>query len=87
MNDHEISEVLKALAHRSRLEILAGLIRNECSVGEIQKKLGLPQSTISQHLRILKSHGIIRSRQEGTKRCYRVVDSRVKRIMRIVREQ
>ncbi len=43
-----------------------------CNVSKIQKNLGLPQSTISQHLRVLKNAGIVTSRREGTKVCYTV---------------
>lgn len=74
----EVSETLKALAHPARLRIVAGLLRNECNVAEIQKALGLPQSTISQHLRVLKSANIIKGRKEGTKTCYRVIDALVR---------
>ncbi len=81
----EFSEMLKALAHPVRLKILAGLLENECNVAEIQRTLALPQSTISQHLRMLKDRGIIQARQEGRKRCYRVVDNRVRDIMRMLR--
>ena len=83
--DYEaFSEMLKALAHPARLKIVGGLLRDECNVGEIQKRLGLPQSTISQHLRVLKSAGIIRGRREGTRTCYRVIDTRVRKIVSLV---
>lgn len=82
--EEEFSEILKALAHPARLQLLAGLLENECNVAEIQQALSLPQSTISQHLRILKDRGIIKARREGTKRCYRVVDNRVRKIMRVL---
>ena len=75
--------VLKALGHPARLRMVSGLYKNECNVAQIQKKLRLPQSTISQHLRILRDHGIIQPRQEGTKRCYRVVDNRVIKMLRL----
>ncbi|MBN2035659.1 MAG: winged helix-turn-helix transcriptional regulator [Chitinispirillaceae bacterium] len=80
----QISEVLKALAHPARLRIIAGLMKNECSVSEIQKALQLPQSTISQHLRILRDQGIIRSKQEKTRKCYKVVDKRIIKVMQAV---
>jgi ArsR family transcriptional regulator len=80
--DYEaFSEMLKALAHPARLEIVSGLAKDECNVGQIQERLGLPQSTISQHLRILKAAGIIRGRREGTRTCYRVIDTRARRIV------
>lgn len=83
----QISEMLKALAHPARLKMVAGLVRNECNVGHIQKVLGLPQSTISQHLRILKNAGIIKGRKEGTKICYRVVDKRARKIVEIIKKK
>jgi DNA-binding transcriptional ArsR family regulator len=85
MKNKEASEVLKALAHPTRLEIVAGLMKNECSVAEIQKKLGIPQSTISQHLRVLRSNGIIEARQDGSRRCYSVVDSRAREVVAVMR--
>jgi DNA-binding transcriptional ArsR family regulator len=81
----EISETFKALAHPARLKIVVGLLKDECNVAQIQKVLGLPQSTISQHLGILKNAGIIKGRKEGTKTCYRVIDVRVRKIVRIIK--
>ena len=85
MNLDEISEIFKALAHPARLKMVIGLIKNECNVAQIQRVLGLPQSTISQHLRILKNAGIIKGRKEGTKTCYRVIDARVRKFMEIIK--
>jgi len=81
----EISEIFKSLGHPDRLKIIDGLIRNECNVGEIQKKLCLPQSTISQHLKILKNKKIIKERKKGNQRCYRVIDRRVVKILKILK--
>ena len=79
----EISEMFKALAHPARLKMVIGLLKDECNVAQIQRVLRLPQSTISQHLRVLKNAGVIKSRKEGTKTCYRVVDKRVRKIVKI----
>ena len=87
MNNEDASEMLKALAHPTRLQIISGLLKNECNVAQIQKNLGIPQSTISQHLRVLRNYGIIRARQEGAKRCYKVVDNRARKIMRVITEK
>jgi len=88
MNKFEqASEILKALGHPVRLQIVAGLIKDECNVSQIQKILRLPQSTISQHLKILKSAGIIEGRREGTKTCYRVIDVRVRMIVEIIKRK
>lgn len=77
---HEIWTVLKALGLPTRLRMVSGLFKNGCNVATIQKNSGLPRSTISQHLRGLRDHGII---QEGTKRCYRASDKRVIKIMQL----
>jgi len=83
----EVSETFKALAHPARLKMVVGLLKNECNVAQIQKVLGLPQSTISQHLRILKNADIIKGRREGTKTCYRVIDVRVRKIVEIIKRE
>ena len=69
----EMGNILKAMAHPARLQIVAGLKKDGCNVSEIQRNLGLPQSTISQHLRVLKQAAIIRGRRDGTKICYTVI--------------
>jgi DNA-binding transcriptional ArsR family regulator len=87
VNYEKVSETLKALAHPARLKMVAGLLKNECNVAQIQRVLGLPQSTISQHLRILKNADIIKGRREGTKTCYRVIDMRVRKIVEIIQKK
>lgn len=85
VNYEKTSEMLKALAHPARLKIVVGLLKDECNVAQIQKVLGLPQPTISQHLKILKSAGIIKGRREKTRTCYRVIDDKVKKIVEVIR--
>jgi len=87
LNHEKISETLKALAHPARLRIVLGLLKDECNVAQIQRVLGLPQSTISQHLKVLKNADIIKGRREGTKTCYRVIDVRVRKIMEIIKRK
>ncbi len=80
----EMGEILKALAHSARLRIVAGLKKDGCNVSEIQRNLGLPQSTISQHLRVLKQAGIIQGRRDGTKICYTVVSKWANKIVEMM---
>ena len=87
VNYEKVSETLKALGHPARLKIVAGLLKDECNVAQIQKVLRLPQSTISQHLRILKNAGIIKGRREGNKTCYSVIDARVRKIAEIIKRK
>lgn len=81
----EKSELLKALAHPVRLKMVEGLINHECNVNRIVKALGIPQSTASQHLSILRSRGIVLLRKEGVKTCYRVCDDRIIKLVKILR--
>ncbi|MDQ0287240.1 ArsR family transcriptional regulator [Desulfofundulus luciae] len=80
----EKAELLKALAHPIRLCIVDGLINNECNVTRMRECLDLPQSTVSQHLGILKSRGIIRGRRKGTEICYTVTNELVKDLMKVL---
>ncbi|HPJ71838.1 MAG TPA: metalloregulator ArsR/SmtB family transcription factor, partial [bacterium] len=50
-----LGELLKALGHPVRLKIVDGLMSHSCNVGEIVDGLGLPQSTVSQHLAVLRT--------------------------------
>ena len=81
------SDLLKALGHPVRLQIIEGLLHyDECNVNKIVDKLNLPQSTVSQHLKILKNQGIIIPRNDGVKKCYRIIDDRVFKIIEILRK-
>lgn len=83
--DHEKnSALLKALGHPLRLQMAEGLLNNECNVNKITDILGVSQSTVSQHLAILKNCGIVTARREGTKVCYRVTDERVRAIIKLL---
>jgi ArsR family transcriptional regulator len=59
------AQVLKALANESRLKIVDRLAKGECSVGELTELVGSDQSTVSKHLAVLRSHGIVRDRRDG----------------------
>jgi DNA-binding transcriptional ArsR family regulator len=78
------SEKIKAIAHPHRLCIIKGLMEGGCNVTKIQECLGLPQSTVSQHLAKLKSAGIISGVRSGLEICYRVVDEDVINIVKIL---
>lgn len=62
--------VLKAMAHPTRLFMLEQLGKNEMSVGELTELVGLDMSTVSRHLALLKSEGIISDRKKGTRVYY-----------------
>jgi ArsR family transcriptional regulator len=69
--DDDITELAKALAHPARLRILRLLLATPgCIGGEIVDAVGLAQSTVSEHLRILKAAGVITGEISGPRTCY-----------------
>ncbi len=59
------SDLLKSLANPHRLLILCQLTEGERSVGELATFLGLRDSTVSQHLALLRRDGLVRGRRDG----------------------
>jgi DNA-binding transcriptional ArsR family regulator len=59
------SNLLKALANRHRLLILCQLIGQERSVGELAGFLGIRDSTVSQHLALMRRDGLVVARRDG----------------------
>ncbi len=78
------AEIFKALSNKTRLQIISGVMKDECSVSMMVEKLKIPQSTISQHLRVLRNLKIIKGRREGSKRCYKVIDKTVWNIVELI---
>ena len=67
------AKMLKALAHESRLIIVDRLSRGECSVGDLRELVGSDLSTVSKHLALLRAHGLVEDRREGTTVYYRLL--------------
>lgn len=68
---NELALIAKAFAHPARIAIIEHLIRsNECINSDLVEELGLAQATISQHLKELKSVGLIKGKVSGTSMCY-----------------
>jgi len=66
-----LAELCKALAHPARIEILNRLLlEDRCICGDLVATLPLAQSTVSQHLKVLKESGLVQGEVEGPKTCY-----------------
>jgi len=71
MDTDTFAKIFKALGHPTRVKIVEHLIKiNSCVCGEIVNIFPFSQSTISQHLKLLKESGIVRGEIEGPKTCY-----------------
>jgi ArsR family transcriptional regulator len=68
--DH-LAAICKALGHPARIQIVEHLKSiDNCICGEIVQILPLAQSTVSQHLKILKAAGLVKGEVEGPRTCY-----------------
>lgn len=69
--DDPLAAISKALGHPARLRILRLLLETPgCIGGDIVEAVGLAQSTVSEHLRILKAAGAVRGEIDGPRVCY-----------------
>jgi DNA-binding transcriptional ArsR family regulator len=60
------------IAEPNRRAILSLLVSSEQSVGEIERRLRMPQTSVSKHLRVLREAGFVESRVEAQRRVYRI---------------
>lgn len=84
----DIAEILKVIAHPVRLCIINGLLnKGSCNVSYMQNCLGMPQSTISQHLQKLRTAGIIKGERNGLEINYSICDKRIIEIIKLFNEK
>lgn len=76
------ARIFRALAHPVRIRLLRLLLEGDCCVSEAEARLKISQPNVSQHLKILKTAGLIAGRRRGAKICYEVTDPRIERILR-----
>jgi ArsR family transcriptional regulator len=83
--DRELAGLAKALGHPARVQIVRLLVRREaCVCGDIVDELPLAQSTVSQHLKVLKEAGLIRGDIDGPRVCYCVEPRALRRLKALV---
>ena len=69
--EQELAALCKALAHPARVRILKILLQKKsCVCGEIVEVMPLAQSTVSEHLKILKQAGLVQGEVDGPRVCY-----------------
>ncbi|WP_119388314.1 ArsR/SmtB family transcription factor [Taklimakanibacter lacteus] len=80
----QASELLKSLANRHRLLIVCQLIDRERSVGEIAAFLGIRDSTVSQHLALLRKDGLVTTRRDGQTIWYSLSSEAARSVLKAV---
>lgn len=83
--DDELASLSKAIGHPARVKILRVLVRkNVCICGDIVDELPLAQSTVSQHLKVLKDAGLIRGDVDGPRVCYCIEPRALRRLKALI---
>lgn len=78
----EAEDLLKRMANRNRLMVLCVLAEQpEMSVGDLNVRVPLSQSALSQHLSVLREAGMVATRRESQTIYYRLRDERAKRLL------
>jgi len=79
-----IAEIMKAVAHPVRLQIIELLETKEMCVGDIVKAVGGKQAITSQQLNMMRDKGVLSSRRDGAKVYYRIEDRSAIRLMHCI---
>lgn len=80
-----LSELLKSIAHPIRLKILCLLQEREMTVGDLRNSVQTTHANVSQHLSILRSHGIIDFRKDANFIYNRIADGRMTELIKTMR--
>ncbi|RLJ70254.1 ArsR family transcriptional regulator [Hydrogenivirga caldilitoris] len=80
----ELAEFFKALSHPVRLKIISILMEGKQCVKNLGEVLNMSQPSVSQHLSILRSRGIVGWKREGSIICYYIKDDRILKLYDIL---
>ncbi|HUH91688.1 MAG TPA: metalloregulator ArsR/SmtB family transcription factor [Casimicrobiaceae bacterium] len=76
-----VASLLKAMSNPARLVILCQIAEGERSVGELERAVGLSQSSISQHLAVLRAQAVVSGRRVGQTVLYSLASGEVAALM------
>ncbi|MGQ9825809.1 MAG: ArsR/SmtB family transcription factor [Desulfotomaculales bacterium] len=80
----EPAKLLKVLAHPIRICIVTSLMQADRNVSKMVACVGVPQSTVSQQLAILKAQGVVEGERFGNEVHYRLIDEKVRKIVKLL---
>jgi DNA-binding transcriptional ArsR family regulator len=82
----DATQLLKALANENRLMILCTLADGEQSVGQLNDRIALSQSALSQHLALLRRDGLVRTRRESQTIHYSMADGPAAKVIGLLHD-
>lgn len=77
----QVCDTMRLLTNKSRLMILCLLHDGEKSVGDLVDAIGAREPAVSQHLALMRHHGIIQARREGRSMIYSVADPQIGQLL------
>jgi ArsR family transcriptional regulator, virulence genes transcriptional regulator len=80
-NADAVARRLKLMANTARVRMLCRLVESEVSVTELVELTGLSQSSVSQHLALLRKAGVVSARREAQTRFYRTDDPLIRSLV------
>jgi len=81
------ADILKTLGHPVRLKIIETLLDDDKCVSTIWASLELPQPTVSQHLSLLRTKGIVQHERCGSRVKYSVIDRNIEEIIKLIKSR
>ncbi len=75
-----VESVFEIIAEPNRRAILSLLAQDEKSVGEIERELGMPQPSVSKHLRVLRDAGVVEAKVDAQRRVYSLRAERLEEV-------
>lgn len=85
--DEGLAVLARGLAHPARVRLLRLIAsRGECISGDLVDSLGLAQSTVSEHLRILREAGLVEREKRPPRTCYRLARGRLTQLQQFLND-
>ncbi len=85
-NAADAVNLLKGLANESRLMIMCVLAEGEVSVGQLNSRIKLSQSALSQHLAVLREQGLVKTRRESQTIYYRLAETPAMNVIELLHD-
>ena len=79
-----VAAALRVLAHPQRLQMVERLMERDHTVGELADELGIAPAACSQHLNLMRAHGLLAGKRKGREVHYRVVNPTALSVIRCI---